>query len=290
MSDYERVAQVIRYLDAHHIEQPNLAELAGQIGLSSFHFHRLFSTWAGVTPKDFLQSLTLAHVKDLLRAGESVFDTALAAGFSGPSRLHDLCVSLEAASPGEVKSGGKGWRIVFGFVETPFGECMLAESPRGLCHLAFTDGGDRAEAQAALKDNWPEAVFARHDEAAERLATDIFHRTPARCPLPSQFATEPGGITPPPLPRIRAFVKGSTFQVRVWTALLRIPPGSLVTYARLAAAIGHPSAARAVGSAVGQNPVAYLIPCHRVIRETGVMGGYRWDPVRKRAIVAWESQ
>jgi AraC family transcriptional regulator, regulatory protein of adaptative response / methylated-DNA-[protein]-cysteine methyltransferase len=274
MSDYERIARVIRHLDAHHTAQPSLAELAGQLGLSSFHFHRLFATWAGVTPKDFLQCLTLAHVKQLLRAGESVLDAALAAGLSGPGRLHDLCVSLEAASPGEMKSGGRGWQIVFGFAETPFGECMMAESPRGICHLAFTDGEDPAQTQAALRRNWPEATFTQNNRVARRRAAAIFSRTHGNTPRSN----------------LRAFVKGSPFQVRVWTALLRIPPGSLTTYGRLAAAIGYPSAARAVGSAVGHNPVAYLIPCHRVIRETGVMGGYRWDPIRKRAMVAWESQ
>jgi AraC family transcriptional regulator, regulatory protein of adaptative response / methylated-DNA-[protein]-cysteine methyltransferase len=273
MNDYERIARVIRHLDAHHVEQPDLAALAGHLGLSPFHFHRLFSSWAGVTPKDFLQCLTLAHAKKLLRDGENVFEAALAVGFSGPGRLHDLCVSLEAASPGEVKSGGRGWQLVAGFAETPFGECIVGESPRGICHFAFVEGEDRRGALAALREAWPEAGCVRDDRAAARVAVAIFRRPTAQ-----------GGR-----PSLRAFVTGTPFQVRVWEALLRIPRGALVTYGRLAAAIGQPSAARAVGSAVGQNPVACLIPCHRVIRETGLIGGYRWGPVRKRALVAWET-
>ena len=273
MSDYERIARVIRYLDAHHAEQPNLAKLAAHLGLSTAHFHRLFRKWAGVTPKDFLQSLSLAHVKELLRDGASVLDTALAAGFSGPGRLHDLCVTLESASPGELKSGGEGWTIIFGFAATPFGECSLGRGPRGICHLAFVDGENRQGAQAALRGAWPKAKLTRNDQASAQLAATIFRRVEA----------EAKG------PRLRAFVRGSVFQVRVWNALLRVPPGSLVTYGRLAATIGQPSAARAVGSAVGSNPVAYLIPCHRVIRETGVIGDYHWGRVRKQAILAWET-
>jgi AraC family transcriptional regulator of adaptative response/methylated-DNA-[protein]-cysteine methyltransferase len=272
-SNYERIARVIRYLDAHHAEQPSLADLAGHLGLSPFHFHRVFSDWAGVTPKDFLQCLTLAHARKLLEDGQSVLDSALEAGFSGPGRLHDLCVTLEAASPGELKSGGKGWRIPFGFAETSFGECLAAESPRGICFLAFVDDADRQTAQAALEETWPQAELARDDALGARLAAQVFNRSRPKNKRPA----------------LRAFVRGSAFQVRVWKALLRVPPGSLVTYGRLAAAIGEPSAARATGSAVGSNPLAYLIPCHRVIRETGVMGGYRWGPLRKRAMVAWET-
>jgi AraC family transcriptional regulator, regulatory protein of adaptative response / methylated-DNA-[protein]-cysteine methyltransferase len=273
MSNYERIARVIRYLDAHHAEQPDLARLAAEVGLSSFHFHRLFSLWAGVTPKDFLQCLTLAHVKRLLRGGESVLDAALAAGFSGPGRLHDLCVRLEAASPGEVKAGGRGWRIVFGFAESPFGECIVAEGPRGICQLSFSEPDCRHEMEASLEEAWPAAELKRDDLAAARLAEGIFR--PAK-----------DGVDRRPL---RALVKGTAFQVRVWHALLRVPAGSLVSYGRLAAAIGQRTAARAVGAAVGANPLAYLIPCHRVIQETGVIGGYRWGTVRKRVMVAWES-
>jgi AraC family transcriptional regulator, regulatory protein of adaptative response / methylated-DNA-[protein]-cysteine methyltransferase len=272
MNDYERVARVIRYLDEHRTEQPGLASLAAEAGLSLSHFHRLFSSWAGITPKDFLQCLNLAQVKQRLHEGESVLNAALSSGLSGPGRLHDLCVSLEAASPGEIKSGGRGWTISFGFANTPFGKCVVAEGPRGICYLAFVDGDDRLEAQAGLTAAWPAAQWTRSDHAAAELAARIFR--------PSPDVSHRS--------RLRAFVKGSEFQVRVWQALLRVPPGSLVTYGRLAVAVGQPTASRAVGTAVGQNSLAYLIPCHRVIRQTGVIGGYRWGPVRKQAMIAWE--
>jgi AraC family transcriptional regulator of adaptative response/methylated-DNA-[protein]-cysteine methyltransferase len=271
VNDYERIARVIRFLDERHAEQPDLAALAKCAELSPFHFHRLFSSWAGVTPKDFLQCLTLAHAKASLRLGRNVLDAALDSGLSGPGRLHDLCVNLEAASPGELKSGGAGWTIVFGLAETPFGNCLIAESPRGICHLAFI--GNEAPALVELQAKWPAARLKRSDRAAVGLANRIFHS--ARAPK-----------TNVPL---RAFVGGTPFQVRVWKALLRIPPGSVTSYGRLARAIGHPKAARAVGAAVGQNPLAYLIPCHRVIRETGVIGDYHWGQVRKRTMLAWES-
>jgi AraC family transcriptional regulator of adaptative response/methylated-DNA-[protein]-cysteine methyltransferase len=273
MNDYERIARVIRHLDSCHAGQPDLASLAELAGLSPFHFHRLFSAWAGITPKDFLQCLTLVHAKNLLYKGQSVLDAALGSGLSGPGRLHDLCVILEAASPGEVKSGGAGWTITAGFADSPFGRCLIGESPRGLCHLSFVDSGDSAAALAALRENWPRAWLQRDDAIASRLTSDIFQRPENRHSRPV----------------LRAFVKGTAFQVRVWRALLQVPSGTLVSYGRLAAAIDKPAAARAVGTAVGHNPLAWLIPCHRVIRETGVIGEYRWGAVRKRAMTAWES-
>ena len=273
MNDYERIAGVIRYLDEHHTLQPGLDELAETAGLSQFHFHRLFSTWAGVTPKDFLQCLTLEHAKALLHQGQNVLSAALEAGLSGPGRLHDLCVRLEAVSPGELKSGGSGLNIHYGFAATPFDECLVGESERGICHLAFVaDEGPDAVLEE-LRHSWPEAHLRRNDRTAAGLASRIFER--------------PGGNSK--RPTLRALVKGTTFQVRVWRALLRVPSGSLVTYGQLAEAIGQPNAAQAVGGAVGNNPLGYLIPCHRVIRETGVIGEYRWGRVRKRAIVAWEA-
>jgi AraC family transcriptional regulator, regulatory protein of adaptative response / methylated-DNA-[protein]-cysteine methyltransferase len=269
MNDYERVATVIRFLDRHHTEQPDLAELARSVGLSQFHFHRLFSRWAGVTPKDFLQSLTLEHIKARLRLGDSVFDAALNAGLSGAGRAHDLCVTLEAASPGEMKNGGAGLRVAYGFADTPFGEALIGETSRGICHLSFVDGRSRTDGCDLLASQWPNAKLHRTDARAKELSNTIFARTTDS-------------------PRLRGFVRATPFQLRVWRALLRVSPGSLTTYGRLSAAIKQPTAARAVGSAVGANPIAFIIPCHRVIRETGALGQYHWDPVRKRAIVGWE--
>lgn len=271
MNDYERIARVIRLLDERHTEQPDLAALAGSAGLSQFHFHRLFSAWAAITPKDFLQCLTVAHAKELLREGRGVLDVALSAGLSGPGRLHDLCVNLEAASPGEIKSGGAGWTISAGFADSPFGKCLIGESPRGICHLSFVE--NEKDALDALRAEWPQARLQRDDSVAARVAARAFERPTGAC---SRTA-------------LRAVVCGTTFQVRVWRALLQVPPGTLVSYGRLAAAVGKPAAARAVGAAVGMNSLAYLIPCHRVIRDTGVVGDYRWGRIRKRAILAWES-
>ncbi len=271
LNDYERIARVIRYLDEHRAEQPDLAALAKRAGLSPFHFHRLFSAWAGVTPKDFLQCLTLAHVKQSLQNGKSILDTALDAGLSGPGRAHDLCISLDAASPGEIKAGGEGWTLIAGFAETPFGKSLIAESPRGICHLAFVEPSGEDAAWAELHENWPNARLRRNDSAAAKVASQIFTRPRRR----SRSA-------------LRAFVQGTPFQLRVWRALMRIPSGHLTTYGRLAAGLDMPSAARAVGSAVGANSLAYLIPCHRVIRETGVVGEYRWGNIRKRALLMWE--
>jgi AraC family transcriptional regulator of adaptative response/methylated-DNA-[protein]-cysteine methyltransferase len=273
VSDYERIADVIRFLDEHHREQPGLAALAARLGLSESRFHRLFSAWAGVTPKHFLQCLTWSCAKQSLLDGSSVLNAALDAGLSGPGRLHDLAVGLEAASPGEMKSGGAGWTLRAGFAESPFGRCLVAGSPRGICHLSFREPGDDDEAGwRELGREWPNAGLRRDDAAA----ADTIDRLWAQ---PGEGRSGPA---------LRAFVRGTAFQLRVWRALLRIPPGRLVTYGRLAAAIGNPAAGRAVGAAVARNPVACLIPCHRVIRETGAIGGYRWGPVRKRALVAWE--
>ncbi|MCI0536265.1 MAG: methylated-DNA--[protein]-cysteine S-methyltransferase [Verrucomicrobiales bacterium] len=272
MNDYKRIARVIEYLDEHYTDQPDLPMLAEHVGLSPFHFHRLFSAWAGITPKDFVECLTLNHAKELLRQGESVLDAALATGLSGPGRLHDLCIKLEAASPGEIKSGGAGCEIRFGFAKTPFGNWLAAENSKGICHVGFVEQRTSA-ASATLYESWPEAEFTRDDSVAARLAALVFENSK---PVTSR-------------PALRAFVRGTEFQVRVWRALLQVPSGALVSYGRLASLVGHPRASRAVGSAVGQNPLAYLIPCHRVIRETGVVKGYRWGDTRKRALLAWES-
>lgn len=272
MNDYERVATTIRFLDQHHTDQPDLTALARAAGLSPFHFHRLFSAWAGVTPKDFLQCLTLEHVKTLLRADNSVLNASLEAGLSGPGRIHDLCVTLDAASPGEMKSGGAGLKITYGFARSPFGETLIGETSRGICHLSFTGDQGRERALGLLRDDWPAAKFKRMDARVGQLAGTIF-------PRDALAALRPG---------LRAFVRGTPFQLRVWRALLKIPTGSVTSYGRLSSAIAHSGASRAVGTALGANPIAFIIPCHRVIRETGALGNYRWDPIRKRAMIGWE--
>jgi AraC family transcriptional regulator, regulatory protein of adaptative response / methylated-DNA-[protein]-cysteine methyltransferase len=272
MNDYKRIAGIIRYLDECHTEQPGLAELAERAGLSEFHFHRLFSRWAGITPKDFLQCLTLSHVKRMLREGQSVLHAALDAGLSGPGRLHDLCVNLEAASPGELKLGGADWTIRACFTESPFGACLVGESHRGICHLSFVDSVSRPAGEAAIGQDWPLARI-QWDDSVSELVAPLFQR--------------PGNSNS--RPTLRAFVRGTAFQVRVWRALLAVPSGALVSYGELAASIGNRNAARAVGTALGQNPLAWLIPCHRVIRDTAALGNYRWGLTRKRTMIAWES-
>jgi AraC family transcriptional regulator of adaptative response/methylated-DNA-[protein]-cysteine methyltransferase len=270
MNDYERIATAIRHLDEHRGEQPDLASLAAVVGLSPSHFHRMFSKWAGATPKDFLQCLTLRHAKELLKRGESVLDASLETGLSGPGRLHDLCVTLEAATPGEIKSRGEGLAIRAGVARSPFGNCLLGETARGICHLSFFDDPERDEAADELRRDWPLADISWDDAFAEALAERIFH---------------PGNTAP----SWKLHVKGTPFQLRVWRALLEIRPGTLASYGKIAALARNPNASRATGSAVGSNAISFLIPCHRVIRETGVSGHYRWGAVRKRAILAWES-
>jgi len=271
VNDFDRIAGVIRYLDQHHSEQPSLTDLARAAGLSESHFHRLFQRWAGVTPKDFLQSLTVEHAKRRLRESASVLDAALDSGLSGPGRLHDLLVTIEAASPGEFKSGGRGMSIEWGFAESPFGWCSLGWSVRGICHLAFHETENANHEPAGLRAHWPQARLQSNHSAARRQARNIFTADAA------------------PASPLRAFVRATPFQLRVWRALVRIPEGCVASYHSLARAIGRPQAARAVGTACGANPVGYLIPCHRVIRETGVVRGYRWGITRKRALLAWEA-
>lgn len=270
MNDYTRIARIIRYIVDNQPRQPSLAELARMAGLSESHFHRLFLRWAGVTPKDFLQCLTLEHAKERLRASESVLTAALAAGLSGPGRLHDLQVSLEASSPGEYKSGGAGMTVEWGYAETPFGLSSIGWNARGICHMAFHEERTR-HIPWELRTNWPKAAFRRDDEAARKQMDKVFHDTPR------------GKKT------LKAFVRATPFQFKVWRALLRLPEGTLVTYGKLACVVGNPGAARAVGTACAANPIAFLIPCHRVIRETGAIKGYAWGMERKHAVLAWEA-
>lgn len=269
MNDYERIANAIRFLDDERDNQPDLARVAAAVGLSPSHFHRMFVSWVGATPKDFLQCLTLSHAKDLLKRGESVLDASLNAGLSGPGRLHDLCVTLEAATPGEIKSRGVGLIISAGVADTPFGKCLLAETPRGICHLSFFDAAQFDTAISELRAEWPAARLEWDETSARSLANRIFQ-------------------DPPKPAAWKLHVRGTPFQLRVWRALLEIPSGSLASYGKIAAMTGNPKASRATGTAVGRNPISYLIPCHRVIRETGICGNYRWGVIRKRAILAWE--
>jgi AraC family transcriptional regulator of adaptative response/methylated-DNA-[protein]-cysteine methyltransferase len=268
-NDYERIARAIAFLAQHAARQPTLAEVARAAGLSEFHFQRLFRRWAGVSPKRFLQYLAADRAAGALRRGRPVLAAAYDAGLSGPGRLHDLLVSVEAATPGEIRSGGAGLEIRWGSHATPFGTCVLGMTSRGVCHLSFHDGSV-AEELAPLRHDWPKARLVRDQRGTATVMHRIFQGSRGRRPL---------GV----------HLKGTNFQLKVWEALLRIPDGATTTYGDLAAAIGTPSSARAVGTAVGDNPVAFLIPCHRVLRATGALGGYRWGTDRKQTMLAWEA-
>ena len=270
--DYRRIEQAIAYLEEHALEQPSLDEVAEHIGLSSYHFQRLFKSWAGVSPKRFLQYLTIENAKKLLRESTSILDTALDVGLSGPSRLHDLFMSVEAMTPGEFKAQGKDLLISYGFHATPFGECLLAVTPRGICRLAFVDPEARSVVLNELQETWREATLVENQNAGKDAIKTIFDQTRGQAQTP-----------------LKILLRGTNFQVKVWEALLRIPEGTVVSYGFLANAVGHPGAHRAVGTAAGHNPVAYLIPCHRVLRTNGEIGGYHWGTTRKRAILAREA-
>lgn len=277
-TDYERVEAAIRFLAERRLEQPTLDEVAAHLGLSPFHAQRLFRRWAGISPKRFLQVLTVEHAKELLASSQSVLETAFATGLSGPGRLHDHFVALEALTPGEHKEGGAGVEIAYGVHPSPFGDALIAVSPRGVCRLVFLDSsGTAVEREVAeLVKEWPRAAIVHDPASTAAAAARIFSALRPGEGLP---AGEPIGLA----------VRGTNLQVQVWKALLRIPPGAVVSYGGLAHAIGRPRAARAVAGAVAANPVGYLIPCHRVLRASGEIGGYRWGEARKRAMLAWES-
>ncbi len=270
--DYRRIEQAIAYLEERALEQPSLEEVAEHIGLSSYHFQRLFKSWAGVSPKRFLQYLTIENAKKLLRESVSVLDTALDVGLSGPGRLHDLFVSVEAMTPGEFKTQGKDLLISYGFHVTPFGECLLAVTPRGICSLAFVEPDARSVALNELKKTWQETTLIENSNAGKDTINTIFGQIRSQAKVP-----------------LKVLLRGTNFQIKVWEALLRIPEGTVVSYGFLADAVGHPGAHRAVGTAAGHNPIGYLIPCHRVLRVNGEIGGYHWGATRKRAILAREA-
>jgi AraC family transcriptional regulator of adaptative response/methylated-DNA-[protein]-cysteine methyltransferase len=273
-ADYHRIERAIRFLDDAAPIRPSLDEVARHVGMSPFHFQRLFTRWAGISPKRFSQVLALEYAKDRLRESRNLIDATYDAGLSSGGRLHDLFVTLEALTPGEFRQQGDGVRISAGFHDSPFGEALVATTERGVCGLAFHDGNRRA-ALRDLATRWPYATIEEHPRLTAPVASRIFAALEVR---------DPEGLVP-----LGLLVRGTNFQVKVWRALLQIPVGSVATYEDIATAIGSPNAVRAVGTAIGRNPVAFLIPCHRVIRTTGALGGYRWGLPRKRAMLAWES-
>lgn len=279
-------SRAIRFLVENYEEQPSLAEVAEVAHLSPFHFERLFKRWAGVTPKQFTQYLTLSHAKEMLADSASVLDAAHAAGLSGGSRLHDLFVAVEAVTPGEFKAAGEGVRIGWDRVATPLGDALLATTERGVCFFGFLDD-DRPVAEALeaklcdLRMAWPRAELERDAHGVAPVAEALARQLAGSSP-------DEGDGAAPETP-VRLHLRGTNFQLQVWQALLEIPLGNAVSYGDLARSLGRPEAARAVASAVSVNPVAILIPCHRVIRSTGHMAGYRWGRGRKRALLGWES-
>jgi AraC family transcriptional regulator of adaptative response/methylated-DNA-[protein]-cysteine methyltransferase len=268
--DYARIERAIEFVAAHYRDQPSLQEVAAQAGLSPHHFQRMFTRWAGVSPGRFARYLTVEYAKARLEDAASVLDASYDAGLSGPSRLHDLFVSYEAMTPGEYKAVGASVPIAYGFHPSPFGEALLLATERGLCGLAFVDRDARRHALRGMQARWPKADFTADAGATRTLAARIFERMWARQPLALSL-------------------KGTNFQIRVWEALLRIPPGRVVAYQDLARHLGRPDSVRAVATAVGANPLALVIPCHRVIRKSGLITGYRWGTARKRAMLAWEA-
>lgn len=266
-ADYERIAETISFIEAHYQDQPSLDEMAAHLGLSSHHFQRLFTRWAGISPKRFLSAVTHANARELLAGDMPVLDASLDVGLSGPGRMHDLFVTHEAMSPGEYKKQGAGLTIAHGIHPSPFGSALFFQTERGLAGLAFADVGDERGAFEDMKKRWPKARFVEDQEQTAETAAKVF-----------------GGDSGP----IPLFLSGTNFQIKVWEALLRIPDGRLTTYEGVASALGNPKAVRAVGTAVGRNPISYIIPCHRVLRKSGALGGYHWGLVRKKAILGWE--
>lgn len=269
MTDYERIEKAIRYLKEHFKEQPELEELAGQVHVSPFHFQRMFKDWAGVSPKKFLQFITVEYAKQLLKQDLSLADVSFEAGLSGTGRLHDLFIGIEGMTPGEFKKGGSSLQINYSFAESPFGDIIIASTHKGICHLSFVS--DERKGIDNLQTLFP--------------AADLFQKTD----MIQQDALRFFSGDWSDLNKIKLHLKGTAFQLKVWQSLLNIPFGNISTYAGIAAAIDQPNASRAVGSAVGANPVAFLIPCHRVIRATGITGEYHWGANRKMAMLGWEA-
>lgn len=268
--NYNRIAEAIAYIKEHFKDQPNLDEVAEKVHLSPFHFQRLFTDWAGVSPKKFLQYISVEHAKQVLKDQQAtLFDAASETGLSGTGRLHDLFINIEGMTPGEYRNGGEELTINYSYAETPFGNMIVASTAKGICYMAFEE--DAVKALNDLKQHFPKATFRQMVDTLQQNALYIFTQDWAR------------------LPEIKLHLKGTDFQLKVWETLLKIPMGELTTYGKIAGKLKNPNASRAVGSAVGSNPVAFLIPCHRVIQSTGTFGGYMWGPTRKTAIIGWEA-
>lgn len=268
--NFNRIAEAIDYLRENYSRQPELAEVAEKVHLSPYHFQRLFTDWAGTSPKKFLQYISLQHAKKMLKEDQaSLFETAMETGFSGASRLHDLFVNIEGMTPGEYKNGGANLSINYSFAESPFGNILVASTPKGINHIAFAD--DSAQALEQLQHNFPNAKYRQVLDGMQQNALYIFTHDWSK------------------LHQIKLHLKGTDFQLKVWETLLKIPTGKLTTYGNIAQHIQRPKAARAVGTAIGDNPVAFLIPCHRVIQSSGLLGGYHWGTTRKTAMIGWEA-
>jgi AraC family transcriptional regulator of adaptative response/methylated-DNA-[protein]-cysteine methyltransferase len=269
--NFNRIADAISFYKENFKQQPSLEEAAAHVHLSPFHFQKMFKEWAGVTPKQFLQYLSIEYAKDILKETKtSLLDAAYCTGLSGTGRLHDLFIKIEGMTPGEFKNGGKALAINYSFAETPFGEMIVASTSKGICHMAFADDG-REEAFDELKKSFPNAQFTQLVDTNQQQALFIFTQDWSK------------------LSQIKLHLKGTPFQLKVWDALIKVPVGDLKTYSNIAEAISAPKASRAVGSAIGSNPVAFLIPCHRVIRMSGETGEYHWGSARKSAMIGWEA-
>lgn len=268
--NYNRIAEAITYIKQNFKTQPSLEEVAEKINISPFHFQRMFTDWAGVSPKKFLQYISVEHAKQILKSKQaSLFDAAEETGLSGTGRLHDLFVNIEGMTPGEYKNGGENLSINYSYAESPFGNILVASTAKGICYMAFADG--EKESLAVLQKTFPNAQYRQVVDLIQQNALYIFTHDWKK------------------LNHIKLHLKGTDFQLKVWEALLKIPMGKLSTYGTIAEQIKNSKASRAVGTAIGSNPVAFLIPCHRVIQSTGTIGGYMWGPTRKTAIIGWEA-
>ncbi len=268
-TDYQRIAKAISYLSEHFREQPDLKRVASEVHMSEFHFQRLFKRWAGVSPKKFLEYISVEHAKSLLKQKASLAETSYQVGLSGTGRLHDLFINIEKMTPGEFKNKGENLIISYEFYGTPFGKIIVASTSKGICHIGFANNEQRS--LRLLRDRYLNASLVRQRDSFQRDVLKIFRDDWNN------------------IHKIKLHLKATPFQLKVWEALLKIPFGQMTSYSQVADAIGYPHASRAVGTAVGSNPVAYLIPCHRVIKSTGVIGDYHWGNVRKAVIVGWEA-